>query len=284
MFHSSTVYTNQHIIPLKDTSALHAMAIAADVRPPATATPGRAGWPFEVSMSMFNQITCPLKDVDIPIFPFFVGDVATQSLSHYGLLLRVSKAVFEWNNALTEMCRLPQNRPAIIAACKCAEEAWLAVDSTTAEGTTGTVRKLVQSAQSKAQSLCAAQCALAPLAQSDLRTLALSLQKSSLINRPQVLSDVALAQSKLSIAAAVTSLSDTTRMNCPSQTLQAYVDHVTAALEWCKHCIQTDIDPSHRALLELHTKTLQTGNIPSAHPDIKDTVIKHIAEWGEVAP
>ena len=275
MFRDLGVYRSQKLNPLADTSALFELTAASGDLPPPTHRPGRTGWPLEISMAIWRRATDNPSQIsgNLPIYPFIVGDVGTRSLSEYERLLRVKTAIAEWNAVLELICA--HSAAAVItAACVVAETAWRAIDGATAVGTTGTTRPIITNAPVRILALETLRYAIVPTTSVDLRTLTLALKTSSLVNRARVVSLAAVAQTTKAIEAA-----SVAKTKLAPGALQVYVNYVSLAIEWYKHCNPNDMDAAQYKLFLLHKTTLVSGHMPTPTWATGETVTGTILAW-----
>jgi hypothetical protein len=278
MFRDLAVYRAQKVKPPADVSALSEVAAASGELPPPTRSPPRStGWPLETSMGVWKRAQTKAQTTQIagnlPIYPFIVGDVGTRSLSEYRRLLGVKAAVAEWNTVLDLICA--QGAAHVVsAACVAAEGAWEAIDRDTALGTTGTTRPMVVDADSRLLALQTLRHAIAPMKTPDLHMLKLALRPSSLVDRARVISRAAVAQTTNAIEAACAA-----QKKLEPGALQLYVNYVSLAIEWRKHCDSNDVDEAQQKTFLLHSNTLASGHMPKPTWSAAEAVTSTILAW-----
>jgi hypothetical protein len=116
--------------------------------------------------------------------------------------------------------------------------------------------------------------AIGPTPNADLRMLKLVLKTSSLVNRARVVSRAAAAQTTNAIVAA-----SATQHKLAPGTLQLYVNYVSLAIEWCKHCNPEDMDVAQHKTFLLHKNTLVSGHMPKPTWATSETVTSTILAW-----
>ena len=280
MFRNLGVYKSQKIKPQADISALYEVAVASgDLPPPTRSSPRSTGWPLETAMGVWKRAETKAKTTQIagnlPIYPFIVGDVATRSLSEYKRLLDVKVATAEWNTVI-DLISAKSTASVVSAACMVAEGAWEAIDKNTALGTTGTTRPMVVEAEIRLLALQTLRHAIAPMKTDNLQMLKLALRPSSLVDRARVISRAAVAQTTKALEAA-----SVAKHTLEMGALQLYVNYVSLAIEWHKHCDPGDMDDVQQGAFVLHSTTLTktSSHMPKATWSVAEAVTKTILAW-----